>query len=490
VIERPPAPCAHRLGEPTKRQCRGRAMSLHGADRRSPADVPSPRSLDLALRFACLALTGVETPRAFHGSDRQPGDRPPSSIERPTGSKDAATEGSPRPFGLREPLHPFAKRMTAGPVRAICLPVAWRFAPRRALRLSLDAPPRCFESASTTDVYSRAPTAKTPSSETARRAPPGKPRGVPRRDPPRRRGVAAVAPRKTPDHLAVIRPPTAPCFDGTSPASGRLAVARALSRSAGERSSFIGCLTLRRPNPLTPPGTIETERVNALLPSLFPLPQAARQCCPLSRDRGAFHRGSPDRAPSRAPAWSSAPVGRRAQLLHVFIDVRKTSTRPFFAPLSRASPGRMRFHDFCRSMFQRALPWTARTSRTSGNRGRDGCRFDRSLPFDRRRPPRVRRVRGRGSPSLGAPSRDCSRERLRPNPDRLRHLVSRALPVTRSGVDVGDGRSRQRRARLQGMSSERAVRRPISAKRSDVHQPEGPSVARPFENGVRPFAPA
>jgi hypothetical protein len=137
----------------------------------------------------------------------------------------------------------------------------------------------------------------------------------------------------------------------------------------------------------------------------------------------------------------------RAQLLHVFIDVRRTSTRPFFAPLSRASPGRVRFHDFCRSMFQRALPWTTRTSRTSGIRGRDGCRFDRSLPFDRRRPPRVRGVRGRGSPSLGAPSRDCSRKRLRPNPDRLRHLVSRALSVTRSGVDVGDGRSRQRRAR-------------------------------------------
>ena len=236
-------------------------------------------------------------------------------------------------------------------------------------------------------------------------------------------------------------------LDGTSPASGRLAVARALSRSAGERSSFLGCLTLRRSNPLTPPEAIEAERVNALLPSLFPLPQAARQCCPLSRDRGAFRRGSPDRAPSRAPAWSSAPVGRRAQLLHVFIDVRRTSTRPFFAPLSRASPGRVRFHDFCRSMFQRALPWTARTSRTSEIRGRDGCRFDRSLPLDRGRPPRVRRVRGRGSPSLGAPSRDCSRKRLRPNPDRLRHLVSRTLSVTRSGVDVGDGRSRQRRAR-------------------------------------------
>ena len=30
---------------------------------------------------------------------------------------------------------------------------------------------------------------------------------------------------------------------------------------------------------------------------------------------------------------------------------------------------------------------------------------------------------------------------------------------------------------LQGARNERVVRRPISAKRSDAHQPEGPSVA-------------
>jgi hypothetical protein len=158
---------------------------------------------------------------------------------------------------------------------------------------------------------------------------------------------------------------------------------------------------------------------------------------PAWRDRGAFRRGSPERAPSRAPAWSSAtrwPTGAAAARVH---RCSKTSTRPFFRLLSPAFPGRVRFHDFCRWMFQRALPWTARTSRTSGIRGRDGCRVDRSLPFDRRRPPRVLRVRGRGSPSLGAPSRDCSRERLRPNPDRLRHLVSRALSATLSGVDEG-----------------------------------------------------
>jgi hypothetical protein len=106
-------------------------------------------------------------------------------LKRPTICRTHSAEGSRRPFGLREPLHPFAKRMTADPVRALRLPVAWRCAPREALRLSLDAPPRCFESVSTTDVCSRAPAAKTPSSETTRLAPWRNPAGALHRDPPR-----------------------------------------------------------------------------------------------------------------------------------------------------------------------------------------------------------------------------------------------------------------------------------------------------------------
>ena len=43
----------------------------------------------------------------------------------------------------------------------------------------------------------------------------------------------------------------------------------------------------------------------------------------------------------------------------------------------------MRFHGFCRSMFQRARPRTTRTSRASAMRGRDDYVLDRSLPLDR-----------------------------------------------------------------------------------------------------------
>jgi len=333
--------------------------------------------------------------------------------------------------------------MTVGPVRALRLPVAWRCAPREASRLSLDAPPRCFESASKTDVCSRAPAAKTPSLETARRAP--------WRNPPAfcfeillELGVAASfaedagPPRGHPASNGSV-------LDATSPASGRQAVAPALSRRAEERGSFFGCFTLRPPTPLTPPPRLKRgTRERSRLPSLISLPRAARQCRPPSRDRGAFHRGSPQRAPSRAPAWSSAPAGRRARLLHVFIDVRKPrldrSSRRFrvrfLAACASTTSADRCFNEHCLGPLEHPGPV-----------GRDGRRFDRSLPLDRWRPPRVRRVRGRGSPSLDAPSRDCSRERLCPNPDRLGHLVSRASPVTLPGVDAGDERGRQRGAR-------------------------------------------
>jgi len=115
--------------------------------------------------------------------------------------------------------------------------------------------------------------------------------------------------------------------------------------------------------------------VNAHFPWPGPLPRTARQCRPLSRSRDAFRRGSPGRAPSRAPApepCSRWPTGAGAARFH---RGSRTSTRPFSAPLSRASHGRVRFNDLCRSMFQRARRWTARASLAVIS-GRDGrhCR--------------------------------------------------------------------------------------------------------------------
>jgi hypothetical protein len=144
-------------------------------------------------------------------------------------------------------------------------------------------------------------------------------------------GVAAVASRKTPDHLAVIRPPTAPCLTARRRLWTGRAVARALSRRARRAQQLFRLLHASPAEPSDAPGRLKRgTRERSDFPSLISMPRAARQCDPLSRDRGAFHRGSPDRAPSRAPAWSAAtrwPTGAAAACIH---RCSKTSTRPFF----------------------------------------------------------------------------------------------------------------------------------------------------------------
>jgi hypothetical protein len=203
----------------------------------------------------------------------------------------------------------------------------------------------------------------------------------------------------------------------------------------------------------------------------------------LSRARSAFHRRSPRRAPLREPDRETLIRWPTDVDPHVFIEVRKPRldpSTPLFAGASRPHA----LPRLLQRMFQRAQPRTARTSQTHGIRD-PGTEppIDRSLPLDRgTKPPRLRRVRGRGSPNLDIPFRDCSQKRLRPNPDRLRLLASRAWTFILSGVDSDQEPYRQRCLRLQGEDSERAVRRPISAKKSDVHQPEGPSIARSFAN--------
>lgn len=61
---------------------------------------------------------------------------------------------------------------------------------------------------------------------------------------------------------------------------------------------------------------------------------------------------------------------------------------------------------------------------------------------------------GSRSPNLDALLRDCSRGRLRPNPDRFRLLVSRAPLFAQVWRDTGRGRRRRRCARLRGARTE------------------------------------
>ena len=143
--QRSRTPCAHRLGERTKKQCLGRAMSPRRAARQPPSchtDVAEPGPW---CSCAGLALTRPRTPRAFHGFD--------DSIHGPNLFARHTNRGTccglstlARPSTLlrgRPPFDPVPGQWRSPPLDV---------APRVALRLSSDAAPRCFESASTTDV--------------------------------------------------------------------------------------------------------------------------------------------------------------------------------------------------------------------------------------------------------------------------------------------------------------------------------------------------
>lgn len=71
-------------------------------------------------------------------------------------------------------------------------------------------------------------------------------------------------------------------------------------------------------------------------------------------------------AGARPGALSS--IGRRRQPPCLFIDVRKLRLDLSSHRCSRALRGRAHFCDFCRRLFQRARPGTARTSQTTGIR--------------------------------------------------------------------------------------------------------------------------
>jgi len=133
---------------------------------------------------------------------------------------------------------------------------------------------------------------------------------------------------------------------------------------------------------------------------------------------------------ARCHRW---PAGAAAARVH---RRSKTSTRPLFVRYSRA-PSRPRAPlRFLQVDVSTSTTGTARTSRTTGVVGTTAV-LDRESPRD---PATAEGSQGQGSraPSLDAPHRDCSRRRLRPNPDRFGHLLSRLPLSSRSGVTWGE----------------------------------------------------
>jgi hypothetical protein len=174
------------------------------------------------------------------------------------------------------------------------------------------------------------------------------------------------------------------------------------------------------------PSTGEDPRVRSFerLPGKRPFGRLLRKR-PFERLRGVAAR--------RWPAGQSP---------HVFIEGSKTSTRPLSARYSRTSSRPRAPLRFLQVDVSTSTTGTARTSRTTEG-GRDDCHVGREeQPFRvaSPSPATAEGTQGQGSrtPSLDTPHRDCSRRRLRPNPDRFGHLLSRVPLSSRSGVTWGE----------------------------------------------------
>ena len=168
------------------------------------------------------------------------------------------------------------------------------------------------------------------------------------------------------------------------------------------------------------------------------------------------------------------------QLPHVFIDVRKPRLDLWPLAFRVRLRGRVRSYDFCRCLFPRARPGTARTSRTTGNRGWDDCQFRPKVTF--RIEASRRRCAGSGvenTESRRSPPRLLAVETLpQPRSHRAPPVADTFLFPVRN--DVGRQMCRRHWARLHGARSVRVVRRRASAKKTGAHQPEGPSAVGPF----------
>lgn len=160
----------------------------------------------------------------------------------------------------------------------------------------------------------------------------GKPAGVRLSDRP---GLAFAAPRATPDHLAVIRPPTAArltsrCWlrvdrRGHLP-SGTLARTRGCLSLSG-RGSAVAFSAERRSvgsSPLTSP-LIGDLRRGDKHPFCRPLVLLRASDTSLStgapKPGDAFHRWSPLGPSCEVPAWGAAPLAGGASPPHVVMDV-------------------------------------------------------------------------------------------------------------------------------------------------------------------------
>lgn len=190
-------------------------------------------------------------------------------------------------------------------------------------------------------------------------------------------------------------------LDGTSPASGRGASAPSLSRGA-ERTRQL--YRLLGASPLEPSDASSTTGHKSARALLSPFASPASPGCTSMRPASPGSRRLPSRkstssalSGTRLELHARWPAGAGAARVH---RCSKTSTRPSShrfrgrlpAACASTTSAERCFNEHCLGPPEHPGP--------AESVGRDGCRaLDRSSPFDRGQPPKVRRVRGRGSPN-------------------------------------------------------------------------------------------
>ena len=266
----------------------------------------------------------------------------------------------------------------------------------------------------------------------------------------RSHGVSAE-PGTTPDHLAVIRPPTATRLT----ARRRLRVDRrspSCSEAWGEGRSVAalsagGGSVESKPSDISRGDWNPGRRSDPFQPR-EPVPNGARQCARCSGARDAFHPGRPrDRSFELScgalPRW---PARAAAARVH---RCSRTSTRPLAHPLSRVS-WRPRAPLWLLQIDVSTSTTVDRSSTPAAESAAGAtARFDRVTPIEGNH-----RMGSRSGveeqPVLDAPRGDCSPRRLRPNLDPLGRLLSRPSLSCPVRSDAGRKRGRHRNARLQG----------------------------------------
>jgi hypothetical protein len=228
------------------------------------------------------------------------------------------------------------------------------------------------------------------------------------------RVLAFARPRKTPDHLAVIRTSDSRALDGAPPASGRSTASHRVWR--GEGRALRPCQPNSRSvesSPLTPLVGRPAARLRAALclsPEL--VLTGSTSTPPVLPSPRCLLPAKTARAPFRELDAERCPAGRRGQPPHAFIDVREHRLDLWTVRFRERSRGRVRSSGFCRSVSLRARLWTARAPRPPGVRsGR--LRGSTELPRSRAI---TEKARGQGSKKT-APRR---------SPRRL--LVTETLP--------------------------------------------------------------